>query len=222
MSVRIIWKSSDGTVIKGLSDCSSSADQSTPADEITGLQKKMVDSDLNHGTVRPGSTTLPQIVSINTFSWQTNGNPENAITGAGLYLDQYYSDGPSYSADTGKYFCDGSSSTVFGGYSSSGGSHTAGADYSNILSWGDDGYGVQVSLDRGSTYQTFKTGQGDGPTNTISLKATSMDVGSVDGQLDPGDRAIMYLKIGVPSTFNDPTSAGVYLFSIGLVYNYTE
>jgi hypothetical protein len=213
--VHLIWERSDGEVIKGLTECTV---QST-------TEKQMVDSDLNHGVVTPGGETSdPQIVTVRTFSWVNNGDPSSPITDAVLYIDGYYSEDPTYEADAGKAFCGDADTAVFGDYEAAGGSHSASSDLSTILGWGDGatGDGVQVSLDLGRTYQTFKTGTGDSPANGIVLSATAMDVGTTDGQLEPGDRARLFFRISVPSTFTSPSNAGVYLFTIGMFYNYTE
>jgi hypothetical protein len=216
MAVHLIWERADGEVIKGLKDCA------TPSADT----KELVDSDLNHGVATPGNSTAPQIVAIRTFSWQTNGDPNNPITGAGLYLDQYYSQGPTYEADTGKTYCGGASTTTFGDYSDAGGSRTASSDLSTILGWGDDGAGVEVSLDRGRTYESFTntgaSGSGGDINDPKTLNATAMDIGAVDGQLEPGDRALLYMRVSIPEDENDPSSAGVYLFNLGLVYDFTE
>ena len=151
MSVSLIWERADGEVLKGLKDCS------TPSSDT----KEIVDSDLNHGVATPGGSTSPQIVAIRTFSWQRNGDPSNAITGAGLYLDSYYNQPPTYTADVGKTFCGGGSTATFGDYTDGGGSRSAASDLSTVLGWGDTNEGVQVSLDRGRTYESFKnTGVG--------------------------------------------------------------
>lgn len=216
MAVHLIWERADGEVVKGLRECS------TPSADT----KEMVDTDLNHGVVTPGGQTSPQIVAVKTFSWQTNGDPNNPITGAGLYLDSYYNQGPTYTADTGKTFCGGAGTKTFGDYGDAGGSRTAASDLVTLLGWGDDGDGVQVSLDRGRTYVSFEnlgsTGSGADITDPKTLSATAMDIGSVNGQLEPGDRALLYMRISIPSTANDPANAGVYLFNLGLVYDYTE
>lgn len=211
MSVSLIWEKADGQVVKGLTDCE------TPSANT----KQVVDTDLNHGVVTPGSFTVPQPVVIKTFSWANNGDPDNAITNVGIYLDNYYTTGPTYEAETGKVFCGGGSSAAFGNYQESGGTHTASADYTNIIQWGDDGYGVQISLDRGRTYTTIKTGVGDSIGNPITLAATAMDIGNIDGQLEPGDRAVVYVRIGIPPSFTNVNDAGIYLFNLGLVYAYT-
>lgn len=212
MGVSLIFERSDGTVVKGLRDCS------TPSADT----KEMVDQDLNHGVIVPGSFSLPQAVAIRTFSWTQNGDPQFAITDAGLYIDAYYSEDPTYTSESGKTFCGGASTSVFGDYGDAGGSHTPSSDLANILDWGDEGVGVQVSLDRGRTYTSFATGVGDSTSNAITLAATSMDIGSVDGQLEPGDRSLIYLRIGVPSDFDNPNAAGVFLFNLGLIYSYSE
>lgn len=212
MAIHLIFEKADGTVIKGLQDCSTPSVNS----------KQMVDSDLNHGVVVPGGFTVPEVVAIRTFSWQQNGDPVNPITNAGIYIDTYYQADAVYSPEPGKTFCGGANSAVFGDYNDSRGSHSPSLDLSNILSWGSTGYGVQVSLDRSKTWTTFQTGVGDSISTAIQLAATSMDIGSVNGQLEPGDRALLYLRIGVPPTFVDPNNAGVYLFNLGLIYDYTE
>lgn len=212
MPVSLIFEKADGTVIKGLQDCT------TPS----ASTKEMVDTDLNHGVISPGNFSLPQAVAVKTFSWNNNGDPTYAITNAAIYIDSYYTSDPTYTAESGKTFCGGAGTAVFGDYTDAGGSHTAASDLSNILDWGDNGTGVQVSLDRGRTYTSFATGVGDSVSNALTLSATSMDIGAVDGQLEPGDRAVVYIRIGVPSTFTDPNNAGVLLFNIGLTYSYTE
>lgn len=212
MSVYIIWEEADGSVVKGLDECD------TPSADT----KKFVDTDLNHGSVSAGSFTVPKAVSIRSFSWVRNGDPAQPITDAKLYLDPYYSNDATYTAPSGKTFCGGAGTAVFGDYSDAGGSATPNSDYSNLISWGDDDFGLQVSLDRGRTYTTIKTGVGDTIGNGIDLAATAMDIGSVDGQLEPGDRALLYLRIGIPSTFNDPNNQGILLFGLGLTFNYTE
>lgn len=212
MAVSLIFEKADGSVIKGLQDCS------TPSADT----KEFVDEDLNHGVIVPGNTSLPQAIAIKTFSWTQNGDPQYAITDAGLYIDSYYTSDPTYTAETGKTFCGGASTSVFGDYEDAGGSHTAASDIANILDWGDNGAGVQISLDRGRTYTSFATGTGDSSSNSITLSASAMDIGSVDGQLEPGDRALIYVRIKVPSDFDGANDAGVFLFNIGLVYSYTE
>lgn len=211
--VHLVWERADGAVVKGLTECSVQS----------ATSKQMVDSDLNHGVVRPGDLSTTQIVTVRTFSWAQNGDPISPITGAGLYLDTYYSVDPTYAADAGKSFCGDASSVSFGDYESSGGSHSASADLAALISWGDaETGGLEVSLDLGRTWTTFKTGVGDLFSSAISLVATCMDIGNVDGQLEPGDRARLHFRIRVPSTITSPSSAGVYLFTVGLFYNYTE
>lgn len=213
MPVHLIFRKSDGSVLKGLDECVVQSPDS----------KLMVDSDLNHGVVRPGETTVPQVVTVETFSWINDGDPNNPITDAGLFMDSYYTVDPTFSADTGKSFCGGASTATFGDYADAGGSHSASFDLSTILGWGDDGNGgLQISLDLGRTYTTVKTGTGDSFSTAIELAATSMDIGAVDGQLEAGDKATVYSRIQVPSTFTSIANAGVYLFNMGLFYNFTE
>lgn len=211
--IHLIWEKADGTVIKGLTECTVQS----------ATSKEMVDTDLNHGVIRPGATSDPQIVAVRTFSWVNNGDPNSPITEAGLYIDQYYSVDPTYSVDVGKTFCGGGTTATFGDYEASGGSHSAASDFSTLLGWGDAATGgIEVSLDLGRTYTTFKTGVGDNYGNAISLAATCMDIGVVDGQLEPGDRARLYFRLKVPSTYTSPSNAGVYLFTTGMYYTYTE
>jgi len=211
--VHLIWERADGAIVKGLAECIIQS----------ATSKLMVDSDLNHGVIRPGGVSDAQIVAVRTFSWTNNGDPTSPITDAGLYLDAYYSVDPTFLADVGKSFCGDASAVSFGDYEASGGSHSASSDYNTLIGWGDAVTGgVEVSLDLGRTYQTFKTGLGDNYANAISLAATCMDIGTVDGQLEPGDRARMYFRLKVPSTFTSPSNAGVYLFVVGMFYNYTE
>lgn len=212
MPVHVIFERSDGSVIKGLRDCT----VPSPA------TKELVDTDLNHGVVRPGGTTVPQIINIRTFSWTRNTDPANAITDAGLFLAEYYSADPTYVPDSGKTFCGGASSATFGDYTDANGSHTSASDLANLLAFGDAATGgVEVSVDLGRTYSRFTSAVGtvDSP---ISLEATAFDIGTVDGQLEPGDRATIFTRITIPSTFTSPADAGVYLFNLGLFYNYTE
>jgi hypothetical protein len=211
--IHLIWEKADGAVIKGLAECTVQSASS----------KLMVDTDLNHGVITPGSVSDSQIVTVRTFSWPNNGDPTSAITDAGLYLDAYYSTDPTYTAEVNKTFCGDSATVTFGDYEASGGSHSAAADLANLLGWGDASTGgVEVSLDLGRTYQKFTTSVGGAYNVSIPLLATCMDIGSTTGQLEPGDRARLYLRLAIPSTFNDPDNAGVYLFTIGMFYNYTE
>ena len=212
MATSLIWEKADGTIIKGLDECT------TPSADT----KKMVDSDLNHGVIAPGQVSNPQVIGVRTFSWKNNGDPTYAITDAGLWIDQYYSNDPTYTSETGKTFCGGATTQVFGDYNDAGGSHSPASDLSQVIDWGDSGTGVQVSMDLGRTYSSFATGVGDSVANDIELAATCMDIGVVNGQLEPGDRALLYVRISTPSSFNDPNDAGIYLFSLGLKYNYTE
>lgn len=211
--IHLIWEKADGEVIKGLSECTVQS----------ATSKKMVDTDLNHGVIRPGEVSDPQVVSVRTFSWSNNGDPNSAITDAGLYLDQYYASDPTYDADSGKTFCGDAATATFGDYEASGGSHSASSDYSTILGWGDLATGgVELSLDLGRTYTRLKTGTGDAYSSAVDLAATCMDIGTVTGQLEPGDRARIYVRLQVPATFTAASNAGVYLFTLGLAYNYTE
>jgi hypothetical protein len=211
--VHLIWERADGAVVKGLAECTVQS----------ATSKLMVDSDLNHGVIRPGGTSDAQIVTVRTFSWANNGDPTSPITDAGLYLDAYYSVDPIFTADAGKSFCGDSDAVSFGDYEASGGSHSASSDFNTLLGWGDDETGgVEVSLDLGRTYQAFKTGVGDSFGNAISLLATCMDIGTTNGQLEPGDRARLYFRLKVPADFTTPSNAGVYLFTVGMFYNYTE
>lgn len=212
MSVSLIWERANGELIKGLRDCS------VPSPST----KEMVDSDLNHGVIRPGGVSVPQVVSVRTFSWTNNGDPSFPITGAALWFEAYYSNGPNYGADEDKTFCDGSSLATFGNYQDAGGSHSPQSDYSTLLAWGDrtDGnYGLQLSLDHGRNYTRLKTGIGNNSNNAVTLTASAMDIGTVDGQLEPGDRAVLYFRLAIPSDFTTP---GIYLFCIGMRYDYTE
>ena len=212
MPVHVIFERSDGSTIKGLQDCT----VPSPA------TKDLVDADLNHGVVSPGGTTVPQIVNIKTYSWTRDGDPTNAITDAGLFLAEYYSSDPTYVPDSGKTFCGGASSAVFGDYTDANGSHSASSDLANLLAFGDaDTGGVEVSVDLGLTYTKFATAVGT-LASPLSLAATAFDIGTVDGELSPGDRATVFTRISIPSTFTSPTDAGVFLFNIGLFYNYTE
>ena len=146
MPVHVIFERSNGSVIKGLKDCTVPSPSS----------KELVDVDLNHGVVRPGNTTVPQIVNIKTFSWTRNGDPANAITDAGLFLTEYYSADTTYSPDSGKTFCGGANSATFGDYTDANGSHTSLADLTNLLAFGDAATGgVEVSVDLGRTYYKF-------------------------------------------------------------------
>lgn len=212
MPVHVIFERSDGSTVKGLEDCTIPS----PA------TKQLVDADLNHGVVSPGGTTVPQIINIKTFSWSRNGDPANAITDAGLFLTEYYSADPSYVPDSGKTFCGGAGSATFGDYTDANGSHSAAADLANLLAFGDAGTGgVEISVDLGRTYTKFTSATGT-LLNPISLDSTAFDIGIVNGQLSPGDRATVFTRIGIPSTFDSASDAGVYLFNIGLFYNYTE
>jgi hypothetical protein len=212
MPVHVIFERSDGSIIKGLQEC-------TVPSPTT---KELVDVDLNHGVVSPGGTTVPQIVNIKTFSWTRNGDPTNAITDAGLFLAEYYSSDVTYVPDSGNTFCGGASSSVFGDYTDANGSHSASADLANLLAWGDAATGgVEVSVDLGLTYTKFATAVGT-LASPLSLAATAFDIGTVDGELSPGDRATIFTRIAIPSTFTTPSDAGVFLFNIGLFYNYTE
>jgi hypothetical protein len=209
----LIWERADGAVVKGLAECTVQS----------ATSKQMVDSDLNHGVIRPGGTSDAQVVTVRTFSWATNGDPASPITDAGLYLDAYYSVDPTYTADAGKSFCGDASAVSFGDYEASGGSHSASSDLNNLLAWGTAATGgVEVSLDLGRTWQAFKTGTGDSYSNAILLAATCMDIGTTDGQIEPGDRARVHFRLKVPSTFTSPANAGVFLFTVGMFYNYTE
>jgi len=212
MPVHIIFERSDGSTVKGLQDCA------VPSPST----KSLVDADLNHGVVSPGGTTVPQIINIRTYSWVRDGDPTNAITDAGLFLAEYYSADATFVPDSGKTFCGGASSAVFGDYSDANGSHSASADKANLLAWGDAATGgVEVSVDLGLTYTKFTTAVGI-LTLPISLAATAFDIGTVDGELSPGDRATIFTRIKIPSTFTSAADAGVFLFNIGLFYNYTE
>jgi hypothetical protein len=212
MAISLIWEAADGAVVKGLADC--------PTQSATA--KEMVDSDLNHGALVPGGSTPPQAVSVRTYSWTTNGDPKYKVTGCGLWLEKYYTSGPTYVADSGKTFCDGSGTAAFGNYAEAGGSATESADWTTLLSWGDrtDGlYGVLVSLDRGKSWTKFCSAAGSNVGNALAVKASAMDVGVVDGELQPGDRATLLVKIAAPP---DAAAYGVILFCIGMVYSYTE
>jgi hypothetical protein len=212
MPVHVIFERSDGSTIKGLQDCT----VPSPA------TKQLVDINLNHGVVNPGDTTVPQIVNIKTYSWNRDGDPANAITDAGLFLAEYYSSDVTYVPDSGKTFCAGANSSVFGGYIDANGSHSAAGDLANLLGFGDAATGgVEVSVDLGLTYTKFATAVGT-LASPISLAATAFDIGATDGELSPGDRATVFTRITIPTGFNDPTDAGVFLFNIGLFYNYTE
>ena len=209
MSVSIVWESADGEVVKGLTDCP------TPSADV----KLMVDRDLNHGLVRPGAVSTPQTVALRTFSWTRNGDPTYAVTNAGLWLDAYYATGPVYAADAGKAFSGGSTTVSFGGYSESGGSRSAASDLATLLAWGDEGAGVQVYLDRQKTWTPFSSAAGKSASTAIVLPKSAMDVGVVDGQLEPGDRALIHLRVSVPADCADP---GVYLFTVGCKFDFTE
>lgn len=212
MPVHVIFEKSDGSVVKGLRDCA------VPSPTT----KEMVDSDLNHGVVSPGGTTTPQIIQVKTFSWPNNGDPANPITDLGLFLTEYYQTDPTFTPDSGKTFCGGASSATFGDYNDANGSHSAASDLAALQGFGDAGTGgVEVSVDRGLTYQAFTSSVGIF-SSPISVLATAMDIGTVDGQLNPGDRATIYTRIRIPSTYNSAADAGVHLFNVGLYYNYTE
>jgi hypothetical protein len=211
--IHLIWEKADGSVAKGLAECTVQS----------ATSKKMVDTDLNHGVIKPGGTSDPQLVSVRTFSWANNGDPTSPITDAGLYLDAYYSVDPTYTADSGKSFCGDVSTVTMGDYEASGGSHSANGDFNNLISWGDASTGgVEFSLDLGRNWQVFKTGTGNNPSNAVELTASCMDIGTTGGQLEPGDRARIYFRLKVPSTFTTPSNAGVFLFTVGMFYNYTE
>jgi hypothetical protein len=211
--IHLIWEKSDGATVKGLAECTVQSASS----------KLMVDTDLNHGVVAPGETTDPQIVTVRTFSWTNNGDPTSAITDAGLYLDAYYSVDPTYTAETNKSFCGDVASMTFGDYESAGGSHTPAADLAYLLGWGDAATGgVEVSFDLGQSWNAFTTSAGSSIATALPVLASCMNIGAVNGQLEPGDRARIYIRLKVPSTFTNPTNAGVYLFTIGMFYNYTE
>lgn len=124
--------------------------------------------------------------------------------------------------DSGKTFCGGAGSSVFGDYTDANGSHTSAGDLANLLAFGDAATGgVEVSVDLGLTYTKFTSAVGtfDSP---ISLDSTAYDIGTVDGELAPGDRATIFTRVQIPATFTSAADAGVYLFNIGLFYNYTE
>lgn len=210
-TVHLIWEYADGSVLKGLVDCDS-ADPDT---------KQMVDSDLKFGQVQPGQTSAPQAYSVRPFSWIRNGDPANPITDFAVYLDEYYSTDPAYVPDSGKTFCDGASTAVFGDYTDANGSNSPAFDKAKLLEWGDAGTGgLEISLDRGKTYTRIKTGVGDSIANALPVPATALDVGSVDGQIDPGDRAMIYARVTIPATYTD--GAGVYLWTLGSTFNFTE
>lgn len=212
MPVHVIFERSDGSTIKGLENCT------VPSPST----KNLIDADLNHGVVGPGDSTVPQIINIRTYSWTKDGDPANSITDAGLFLTEYYSSDVTYVPDSSKTFCGGASSAVFGDYSDANGSHSAAADLANLLAFGDAATGgVEVSVDLGLTYTKFSSSVGT-LTSPISLAATAFDIGTVNGELSPGDRATIFTRVSIPSTFTSPTDAGVFLFNIGLFYNYTE
>ena len=211
--IHLIWEKSDGAVVKGLAECTVQSASS----------KLMVDTDLNHGVIAPGGTSPEQIITVRTFSWANNGDATSPITGAGLYLDAYYSTDPTYTAETNKTFCGDTAAVTFGDYDAAGGSHTPAADLAYLLAWGDAATGgVEVSFDLGTNFTAFTTAAGSATTNALPLLATCMNIGSVDGQLEAGDRARIHVRLKVPSTFTSPSNAGVYLFTIGMFYNYTE
>jgi hypothetical protein len=213
MPVHLIWKKADGEVVKGLDECTVQSPD----------EKQQIDSDLNHGVLAPGETSVPQITTVETFSWPNDGDPNNAITDAGVFIASYYLSDPVYTPDANKAFCGAASSVTFGDYTDSGGSHSAATDLATLLTWGDaDTGGVDISLDLGRTYTRVKTGTGDSLSNAVSLAATAMDIGTVDGQLEPGDKATIYTRITVPVAYTDPANAGVVLFNMGLFFNYTE
>ena len=212
MPVHVIFERSDGSTIKGLQDCT------VP----TASTKELVDADLNHGVVSPGGTTVPKIINISTFSWARDGDPSSAITDAGLFLAEYYSADATFVPDSGMTFCGGANSAVFGDYTDANGSHTASLDLANLLAFGDaDTGGVEISVDLGLTYTKFTSSIGT-LSSPLSLAATSFDIGTVDGELSPGDRSTIFTRIKIPSTFTSAADAGVFLFNIGLFYNYTE
>lgn len=212
MPIHVIFERSDGSVIKGLREC-------TVPSPTT---KELVDTDLNHGVIRPGQTTVPQIINIRTFSWVRNGDPANPITDVGLFITEYYSSDVTFIPDSGNTFCGGAGSATFGDYTDANGSHTATSDLSNLLAFGDAATGgVEVSVDLGLTYTKFTSTVGT-LASPILLEASAFDIGTVDGQLNPGDRATVFSRIQIPSSFNDPDDAGVWLFNIGCFYNYTE
>jgi hypothetical protein len=211
--IHLIYEKSDGAVIKGLSECTIQS----------ATSKQMVDTDLNHGVIKPGSTSEIQVVSVRTFSWATNGDPVSPITDVGLYIDAYYSVDPTYTAEDTKSFCGDAATVSFGDYDASGGSHSPASDLNYLFTWGDNAIGgIEVSFDLGRTYTTIKNGTGSSIASAILVSSACMDKGSTNGQLEPGDRARIYMRIKVPSTFTDPTKAGVYLFTVGMFYNYTE
>jgi len=211
--IHLIWEKADGAVVKGLAECTVQSETS----------KEMVDTDLNHGVIAPGGTSDPQVVAVRTFSWANNGDPAFPITDCGLYIDAYYSVDPTYTADETKSFCGDVDTVTMGDYEASGGSHSASSDLNNLLSWGDDETGgVEVSLDLGRTWTVFSSTVGNDYTNPITLAATCMDIGTTDGQLEPGDRARIYFRLRVPSDFIIPSNAGVFLFTVGMFYNFTE
>lgn len=210
--VHLIWEKTDGTILKGLQDCA------IPSPST----KELVDTDLNHGVLNPGDTSVPQVISLRTFSWSENGDAVNPITDCGFFLTSYYTADPVYTSEASKTFCGGASTSTFGDYEDANGSHSATSDLAALRGFGDAGSGgVQISNDLGRTYSTFSTTVGvfDTP---VELKSTAMDIGTVNGQLDPGDRATIYLRIKIPSSFNNTSDAGVYLFNLGLRFNYTE
>jgi hypothetical protein len=210
--IHIIWEKTDGSVIKGLKDCASPSPTT----------KELVDSDLNHGVLTPGATSAPQVITLRTFSWSRNGDPVNPITDVGFFLAAYYASDPVYTADGGFTYCGGASSATFGDYTDANGSHSAGQDLAALQGFGDASTGgVQISTDLGRSYTTFSNSVGT-LANPIQLAATAMDIGTVNGQLDPGDRASLYLRIKIPTTYTDPANQGVWLFNIGAFYSYTE
>ena len=210
--IHLIWEKSDGATLKGLRECA------VPSPDT----KEVVDSDLNHGVLTPGLTSTPQIIHIRTFSWPRNTDPVNPITDCGLFLTEYYQADPTYSPDSGKTFCGGASSATFGDYTDANGSHSATSDLAALLAFGDAGTGgIEVSVDLGRTYTTLTSSVGT-LASPLTLSATAMDIGTVDGQLNAGDRATIYTRIKIPTTYNSATQAGVYLFNMGCFFNYTE
>lgn len=61
------------------------------------------------------------------------------------------------------------------------------------VDWPAEGFGVELSQDRGATYQLL--------TGPVQLKASAIGIDAVDGELSPFDTATLYVRVRVPGSF---------------------
>ena len=213
MTVRIEWKELNGTLVKGFSQCTSSPPR----------QYNIENDDVNLGVTSASEASRTRILKGSPYILDVTFGviaPSNDLTDVKLFLSLYPSgQSVTLQAAEGTY-CDDLITKSLEDYV---GSQTAQNDIDYLLTLGDEGIGVQYSLDRGKTFSSFSTTNGNpADENTyIVVPTTAMSIGRTDGVLQPEDNIEMHVRVVMPTTISD-TDVGLKQFMVGTRYGFTS